>query len=64
MMFQHVPVHGNPPLVASYCLACLHVIAMSTREELLAVNEKIHQCAKKHKTTSTRKVSTRYQKMP
>jgi len=47
MIFQHVVVNGNPPLVASYCAACLHVIAMSTREELLAVKEKVHQCMKK-----------------
>lgn len=55
MVFKHVPVNGNPPLVASYCAACLQLIAMSIREELLALKEKIHQCTKKEVTKATKK---------
>src|SRR5215831_4055887 len=35
MGFNHLPVKGNPPLIASYCLKCKSFVAVSGKEETL-----------------------------
>jgi len=44
MGFSHLPVKGNPPLIASYCLKCKSFVAVSGKEETLLMTERLHRC--------------------
>jgi len=46
MIFHHLLIPGNPPLFASFCLACLRIIGVSGKKEQLAATEQAHTCSK------------------
>ena len=49
MSFSRLPVKGNPPLIASYCLKCQCFIAVSSSEETLALTERVHRCPERRR---------------
>lgn len=59
MTFRHVRINGNPPLVGSYCLACLRLIATSTKEQLLAILEELHRCTRQGSQVASTNASLR-----
>jgi hypothetical protein len=49
MLFDHVPVPGNPPLRASFCLSCGMFIAASGETALLVFIELAHVCPERRR---------------
>ena len=44
LRFEHRPVPGMTPRVASYCLQCNKFVAASDNPKLLKIAEKAHVC--------------------
>lgn len=49
MLFDHVPVPGNPPLKASFCVSCGMFIAASGQTALLVFIELRHICPERRR---------------
>jgi hypothetical protein len=58
MLFDHVPVPGNPPLKASFCLSCGMFIAASGETALLIFIELKHVCPERRRRSDLQLADT------
>jgi hypothetical protein len=57
MPFDHLPVPGNPPLKASFCLSCGMFIATSGETALLVFIELNHVCPERRRRGDPQEVN-------